>query len=314
MMSSDVSTSDQKQEDVSTAEFWVPSSDGHELRVLEARHVSTKGLAPSILFIHGVFSDGRFFFGARGGGARWFCSRGFVAYVADLRGHGNSRWPPARRWSWNFDMYVRDDIPALVSAVRARTRGPLFVVAHSMGGYAALAAIATNREVQRNLQGVAVLSCAVNDFTDGGISKRLALYASLGIARVTGHFPARFLKQGPSDEPTDVMAQFVRWAERRSFESHDGATNYWAALDSVQIPVLSAVGEADRFHASPARARKLLEHLGSSDKALRVFGRSSGLEVDLGHVDLARGPIAERVVFPEVRNWMLSRVVSSPSA
>ncbi|NOK37543.1 alpha/beta fold hydrolase [Corallococcus exercitus] len=286
-------------------EFWVPTSQEHALHVVEARTSATPPSAPGILFVPGLFSDGRFFLGGQGDGpARYFVDEGCVAYVASLRGHGKSRWPAKRAYDWSFDTYVRHDIPDLVRAVRARHPGPLFLLAHSMAGYAALAALGVDPSLQASLSGVCTLSSAVNDYTDGGFKKRFQLGFSSAVAGVLGRFPAKALKQGPWDEPAGVMRQFTDWAPTGAFRSADGATDYWSALGKVTLPVFAGVGAADVFHASPPRAQKLVAHLGSARKELAVLGRAQGLSWEAGHFDVVRGERARNEVLPRVLTWM----------
>ncbi|MBN9684259.1 MULTISPECIES: alpha/beta fold hydrolase [unclassified Corallococcus] len=293
------------KQELASREFWVPTSQEHALHVVDARLSTTPDSAPGILFVPGLFSDGRFFLGGQGdGAARTFVDAGCVAYVASLRGHGRSRWPAKRAYDWSFDTYVRHDIPDLVRAVRARHTGPLFLLAHSMAGYAALAALGVDPSLQASLSGVCTLSSAVNDYSDGGFKKRFQLGFSSAVAGVLGRFPAKALKQGPWDEPAGVMRQFTDWAPTGAFRSADGATDYWSALGNVTLPVFAGVGAADVFHASPQRAQKLVSHLGSAHKDLFVLGRAQGLSWDAGHFDVVRGERARAEVLPRVLAWM----------
>lgn len=287
-----------------TSEQWVSTSDGHELHVRRVQPPSVAGKAPAVLFLPGLFSDAGLFLGrSERGPVTVFADAGFVGYAASFRGHGASRWPRRRAYDWNFDTYVRHDIPDLVRATAARHDGPLFIMAHSMAGYATLAALGVDPALQEPLAGVATLSAAVNDYTDGGLSKRVRLTTAPVLGRLVGRFPARALKQGRWDEPAGLMRQFAQWAKRGSFHSADGGTDYWQALGRVQVPVLVGVGAADRFHASPARARKLADHLGGPTEYL-VLGRDTGLSWDAGHFDILRGSRAEAEVLPRVVAWM----------
>jgi len=292
--------------------WWVPTSQGHQLHVLEARLPGGAPGGVGVLFLHGLFSDGRFFLGTHGDGpARYFVEQGCTAFVAELRGHGRSRWPEKRAWDWSFDDYAREDIPALVRAVRARHTGPLFLLAHSMAGYAALAGLGLEPEVQRMLSGVCTLSTAVNDYSDGGLKKRLMMGFSSVVSGLLGRFPAKALKQGPWDEPAGVMKQFTDWAPTEGFRSSDGKTDYWQALGQVTLPVFSAIGEADVFHASPRRAEKLVSKLGSGDKTLVICGRSHGFGSDYGHFDLVRGSRSRQEVLPRAHEWMKARAATA---
>ncbi len=293
-------------------EWWVPTSGGHQLHVTQVRTEAASAKAPGILCLHGLFSDGRFFLGSNGEGpARYFIDQGCTAYIAELRGHGGSRWPEKRAWDWSFDAYAQHDIPDLVRAVRARHTGPLFLLAHSMAGYAALAGLGLHADAQRMLSGACVLSSAVNDYSDGGLKKAVMVRFSSLLAGLLGRFPAKALKQGPADEPAALMRQFAEWAATGAFRSVDGAADYWQALGQVTIPVFSGVGEADVFHASPRRAEKLVGKLGSGDKTFVICGRSHGFASDFGHFDIIRGSRAQKEILPRVHEWMLAHAAEA---
>lgn len=285
---------------------FVATSGGHQLQLRSIRPSdgANEGGAV-ILCVHGLFSDSRSFLGGGDQGpARALAERGHVVYLGELRGHGRSRGPASGRGGWGFDAYARADIPDLIRAVRARESGPLFLFCHSMAGYAALVGLAMEPALQAELAGVVTLSSAVNDYSDGGLKKAVMVRFGALLGGLLGRFPARALKMGPADEPGLLMRQFAAWAKDGSFRSEDGATDYWQALAGVKVPIFAGIGEADVFHASPARGKKLVEHLGGDDKTFVVLGRSSGLSRDFGHVDVLRGRAAEAEVLPQIDAWI----------
>lgn len=288
---------------------FIPTSDGHALQLRCVRPDPAAAHSAAVLFIHGLFSDSRFFLGAGDqGAARFFVERGYTVYLGELRGHGRSQRPGPARWDWGFDAYARHDLPDLIRAARARHDGPLFLFCHSMSGYAALVGLALDPALQQSLAGVVTLSSAVNDYSDGGLKKRFMVGLSATLGALLGRFPAKALKQGPADEPGKLMRQFAAWARDGSFTSEDGRTDYWQALAKVKLPVYAGIGQADVFHASPARGQKLLERLGSADKTFTVLGTRGGLARDYGHIDVARGKQAEAEVFPAIDAWMRARL------
>lgn len=293
-------------------EHWVPSSGGHELYVQDLPPgTGASPDAAAVLCLHGIFSDSRFFYNRSRphDTARWFAARGYRVFLGNLRGHGRSRWPDGKlRWDWNFDTYVNSDIPALIDFAANAHPGPLFLLGHSFGGYAAMAALGVQPALQARLRGACTLAAAVNDYSDGGLAKRIELPLASLLARCMGRMPARRLRLGPCDEPPALMAQIARWARHGSFRSLDGAKDYWQLVGRVTLPVYAGVGAADRFHASPARARKLLDHLGGRDRTFQVFGQRDGFARDFGHFDLATGRAAAEAVFPRVDAWMRARL------
>ena len=132
----------------SATDLWVPTGAGHVLYLRQLDPVGTP--VATVLLVHGVFFDGRFFLNARGEGpARFFLERNYRVLVGDFRGHGKSRWPEGkRRWDWSFDEYAQEDVAALVTQARQVQAGPLFVLCHSMGGYVALAGLGCQPKLQ----------------------------------------------------------------------------------------------------------------------------------------------------------------------
>lgn len=281
----------------------VPVEGGFRLHLL---HVTPEGCAPDapgVLALHGLFTHGAFFLNSKDEGpGRTLLDAGFRLHIADLRGHGKSEADDPKA-DWSLDAYVRQDIPALIRAISGG--GPLFLLAHSMAGYAALAALGCDPSLQARLAGAVVLSAAVNDYTDGGLSKRIQIPLSAWVAGLLGHFPARALKMGPCDEPVGLMRQLASWAPNGDFRGADG-TDYWAALGAVTLPVFALIGAGDVFHASPARARKLFDRLGSADRTFQICGKAEGFSKDFEHVDILRGQAAQAEVLPRVLAWMRS--------
>lgn len=156
---------------INSIDHWVEVVDRHQL-YLQELPAADAGHGRAILLLHGVFSNGRFFFNARQqGAARYFHDQGYRVFIGNLRGHGRSRWPAqtAKHWDWSFDTYVEQDIPALLRFVQARHNGLIYVLAHSFAGYALLVALGLSPDQQTRLAGLVLLAAAVNDYSDGGL-------------------------------------------------------------------------------------------------------------------------------------------------
>jgi len=288
---------------------WVGTPDGHQLALRVLAQKDNARPQAAVLCLHGVFSDGRFFLNARQmGPASAFLKQGYRVYVGELRGHGRSKWPPSsRQWDWSFDEYAQQDIPALINAAAALHDAPLFVLAHSMGGYALLAALGRDRALHSKVSGVCLLASAVNDYSEMGMRKRLLFPFAAILGWILGRFPARLLRMGVSDEPPGLMAQLAQWAPERKFSSRRGDVDYWKCLANVTLPVWAGVGTADKFHASVRRGRSLVDRLRSSDKTFVEIGIQSGFSKAFDHIGVLRGEAAEREVLPRLAAWMDAR-------
>lgn len=288
---------------------WADTPDGHRLALRVLGQQSDVRPQAAVFCLHGIFSDGRFFLNSRQTGpASAFLKRGYRVYVGELRGHGRSQWPPSsRQWDWSFDEYVNQDIPALINAAAALHDGPLFVLAHSMGGYAALASLGRDAGLHAKVSGVCLLASAVNDHSEMGVRKRLLFPFAAILGRILGRFPARLLRMGVSDEPPGLMAQLAQWAPEREFSSLRDDVDYWQCLSDVTLPVWAGVGTADRFHASVRRGRSLVDRLGSSDKTFVEIGVQTGFSKAFDHIGVLRGEAAEREILPRLMAWMDAR-------
>lgn len=305
-------TESERTSDPLTESRFLPCSDGHQLHFAE---VPSPGLTPScsVLFLHGLFSDSRFFLSTQGTGpARQFIDHGLRVMLGELRGHGRSRMPATKPWNWNFDTYVLEDIPRLIDAAANAASEPVFIVTHSMGGYATLASLALNERVRRRVAGVVLMASAVNDYSDGPWIKRVSIPFAAAMSHALGRLPARTLKLGPSPEPHGVLRQFADWAAHGRFDSADATTDYWKVLHDVKVPVLSFIGSGDTFHASPKRAERLVRALGSTDVTFIEAGREAGYSRDFGHIDLVRGNAAAVEIIPLAIDWILARAHSRP--
>lgn len=291
---------------------WIATPDGHQLSLRVLGQGSSRRPHAAILCLHGLFSDGRFFLNAKQKGpSSVFLEHGYQVYVGELRGHGQSKWPPSlRKWNWSFDEYVQQDIPALINAASELHEGPLFVLAHSIAGYALLVSLGLDSALHSKVSGVCVLASAVNDYSEMGIRKRLMFHFAVFLGSILGYFPARFLRMGVSDEPANLMKQFVKWAPKCQFASLQGDIDYWQCLNRVTLPVWAGVGTADRFHASVRRGRVLVDKLSSTDKKFVEIGMKSGFSYDFDHIGVLRGAAAEREVLPQLIAWMEERMPS----
>lgn len=253
-----------------------------------------------VVLVPGTFSNHTFWLGTRGTGlALALAAAGFDAWVLDPRGHGASQRPgPHDRW--DFDSWTRQDVPAALRAATAERRRPAFLIGHSAGGAAVLAALAAAPELRELVPGLVIAGTPLPWLQPWrGLGARLFRRVSLTL----GRFPARLLGLGPEDELPGVMAQWMQWNLQRRWRGEDGI-DYEARFPELRAPVLFLAGAADRFFAPPAACRALCDRIGSSDKTFLVCGRDSGFSEDLGHTGLLVHRAARAEVWPRILAWL----------
>jgi len=270
--------------------------------------------------------------------ARYLAARGLDVWAIDLRNHGDSRTRPKdgeKVAEVGFDDYVRKDAPAAVALVRSRTGAPAVLwVGHSMGGMvgygllgrgapdvAALVAIASPGSVHeeglvRFIAGAASVTSVLPQLHSRALTRMHAAvfggwvewhYDNLIYNRVnlSGHERRLLIGTAVDNLTRAESRQFRGWMKHDTFVSRDGHDDYAANLSKIRVPALLVSGTADRLVPSP-NVQFVMEHLGSTDKTHRIFGRSEGDAHDWGHVDLIAGKLAQKEVWPEIGAWILA--------
>jgi len=121
-----------------------------------------------------------------------------------------------------------------------------------------------------------------------------------------------FRKVGEDMSPGSIR-QYMLMLQRRRFVSSDGSYDYAAGLSKVVCPILVLGGLADNL-ASVGSQHYLYHHVGSREKAFRIFRRIDGDAADYGHVDLVLGRHARTDVFPLIADWLLGHAPASRPA
>ncbi len=307
--------------------FEVTTADGWPL-VLHLRRAAHRRAREPVVLCHGLANNHRFFeFHSPLSVGEYLSALGFDCYSVDLRGIGGSATPPpGKRRDATVDDFIAFDVPAILDAVTRHSRSPrAFWVGHSMGGLIALGA--ADEKLQEKLQGLATLGAPVFMRFSPRIAALLRLAQKLTVfgqlrldlvssfaAPFAGWFAvplARALSNpdhmgGPTTRrllatviapiSLGVLRQFERWAERGSFDSLDGQTDYRARLAHLRVPTLVVAGTAD--HLAPAEGcREAFTRTGSAQKAF--------LELEgFGHGDLVLSSPAVGALYPRLGAWL----------
>lgn len=272
-------------------ELEIHTADGIALRAVVDDPPEGVALAGTCVLAHAMFAR-KTSFGRRDrpGLAQALASAGFRAIAFDFRGHGDSVAS-----DYGYDDFVRFDLPAVVSAARARSdEQPVIVVGHSLGGHVALAAQGTNVLDADAIVGVAanVWHPALEPSLVRRALKRLIASASLRAASRIGRVPARALRLGSDDASLRYIDDLFRITRRARWKSADGGHDYLASLANVTIPVANVVGERDRLMCHPAAGGSFLK---------RCAGPTALFSAPAGHMDLVTSSRHHGVVLDAVR-------------
>lgn len=240
---------------------------------------------------------------------------------------------------WTVDDYIDHDVPAIISyVIQATGRPKLWWVGHSMGGMilyahmervsdprvAGFVAVASPMTIPQPpnemLQGVLkqegllkISALAINTTLPAKLASPLGgavqtpldklFYNRQNIDHLT---VTNLFLNVVEDIPQGVLDQFVHLVRTGEFERADGSYNYTKNLGKVSVPILLVAGQADNL-APPEVVRFAYDHVASSDKTYRMFGRVNGNKADYGHNDLVLGKHSRDEVFPLIARWLTER-------
>lgn len=259
----------------------------------------------TVLLGHAMMASRRTFVRRGGQGlAPLLCARGYRVVPFDFRGHGGSGPPASIRVDWSYDDLVREDVPAIVSALRDRFDGPIVLAGHSLGAHVTAAAIGTDRT---SLDGLVLLAGNVwlprlEPSLRRRARKTASLAAVLAIVTSVRKFPARAMGIGSDDEARSYLAAFFRWWKSDAWTSDDGRDDYLASLARVRCPVLSIASEGDVLDCVPACAERFLDYLGAPDRTFHVV---RGPDAP-GHMQLVTD-VASEPAWSDVASWLDER-------
>jgi predicted alpha/beta hydrolase len=231
---------------------------------------------------------------------------GIAVLSFDLRGHGESGPTASEGARFTYDDIVREDIPAIVDAGRARHPGlRVTLVGHSLAGHAGMIAAGLHPERAPD----AIVGLAPNLWAprfEPSVTKRMQkAVALLGWSIVTapfGRFESARFEMGNTAEPWGYVRQFVRFFRTNELSSDDGEDDYLAALARADLPVLAISSEGDTLLARPAAVARFAGAMGHARVTHRVVTRDD-LDPPPDHMELVTS-IRSKPIWREVARFV----------
>lgn len=306
--------------------------DGWELAIGRCRPRGPARRLP-VLLVHGIAMNRQAFeFGVPPYAlAAHLAEAGFDCFSLDLRGHGGSRrrarGAPRR---WTLDTYLAEDLPAAFDAIRALTgAAQVLYVGHSQGALLGLAAAGLHKDriaavaalaapvhfdVQERVKRLVHWKYPLRGTLTRPIARMLAPFSgywhprpaelAINLRNVERRVYRRLMANAIENMNPGVLAQFEAFVREDSFRSMDGKTDYRALLETCRQPALFVAAERDGM-APPAVVQAAYRRWGGPKRYV-VFER------DYGHTDLLLGRRAPEVVYPTVRDFLLSAIGDAP--
>jgi len=242
--------------------------------------------------------------------ARWLAQRGFLVYVAELRGQGPSS--P----SHELGDVVAEELPAVLRAVADDAPGPVDLVVHGWTGTLALAA--TVKELDGRVRRVVALDTPVLPEVPSALASLVVEEGGLGtldrwtfdqLFALGSRFPPRtkaaLRSTGLRDLPPQIRQQLLGWWRTGDLRLDDGST-VSARLAAYRLPTLLLLGLADGF-APPEQCSPLRE-VSKAKVEVRLYSRFENGD-DYSHASLLLGAGAPDDVFAPLAAFLEAKAV-----
>lgn len=243
---------------------WLATADG--VKLFQYRWLGAAEAKAGVVICHGFIEHA----GRYGHLAEALNRQGYMAYAADLRGHGRSEGE--RGFVSRFEEYLIDIESSIEAARQHLGPKPLFLVGHSMGGLISMSYALRENDQLRGVVASGPAVCIADRVFP--LLRKLARIVATVWPRL------RLVRMGVNNLSRDPQA--VRAFEsdplvfHGRFPARTGAEilRAGAALLSearrLETPLLVLQGEADAV-VDPAGAGEAYRRAGSGDKTLRSY-------------------------------------------
>lgn len=262
--------------------------------------------------------------------ARTIAAAGYDVFSVDLRGSGNSdrpRWFSPRKWDWDFETYLNQDLPAALEKILKVTgEKKVHWVGHSMGGMLAYAFL--QKEHAPKIKSAVILSSPARldqykfvmpiwsivsllpVLHVGMLAKFVSPLAELlpfmqrtfGNLELPRGYTARAMANTVEDVPMKLVGSFARWVKLGRIVLKDGL-DVSEGLASIKTPMLFMVGTSD-LTCIPKSVHEAFEAVGSKKKEFHWLGPDHGQQIEYGHQSVQFGRFSDKEVYPVIIDWL----------
>ncbi len=269
--------------------------------------------------------------------ARYMANSGYDSWILNLRGADVKGIIEYDNWDFNFDDFVKKDVPDAVHYILNKTqdRG-LYWIGHSMGGmllYSYLlqggdkfikAGVTLGSPVrftssEKTLSGLLklrpLLNLTVKIHANVFAKLLIPLTGALNTSFITNQMNVQnidphVIKIAQYNAVTPLssrlLAQFGNWVGKYAISLSDG-TKITENLTSIVTPLLIISGKGDKL-STVADTVYTYEKIRSKDKTYIELSAKNGFSADYGHIDLVFGKYAPEEVYPLIKEWLDSRI------
>jgi len=265
---------------------------------------------PAVLFLHGAVENGKIFYTHNNKGlAPFLAEHGYICYVADLRGRGQSKPAISKHAKYGQTEAILEDIPAFIDKITELEGQPAkYWVAHSWGGVLMNSVFARFPEYINDVKACAYFGSKrslYNHHPKKYLQGNLIWYTLAPLlAKKHGYLPAKKLKWGSDDESQKSHLQSMQWAKRQPWIDSDDGFDYSKEISTLTLPpILHIAGVRDKALAQPIDIQKFMDESGQGIQTMTIYGRKHGHQFDYDHINMLTHPKAREDQFTDLLAW-----------
>lgn len=266
-----------------------------------------------VLMLHGAIENGRIFYSHHGKGfGCYLADHGFPTYCADFAGRGLSKPRVKDGLKHSQNQLICDDIPKLINELYQKHQQPLHIICHSWGGVVLVASLLRFAELRNKVDSLVCFGTK-RQIRVQSLQRKLQIdvvwnRVAPWLCRQFGYLPAKKLKLGADDEPTQYLLDTIAWIKPSAFCDVSDAFDYqFAANDLSHWPrslFLAAVNDKVLGHADDVKL--FMQEAGLSDAEFRLLSKAKGDAEDYDHISMLTHPAARQDHFPQLVRWLLN--------
>ncbi|MBN8445734.1 MAG: alpha/beta fold hydrolase [Gammaproteobacteria bacterium] len=264
-----------------------------------------------VLMLHGAIENGRIFYSHSGKGFGCFLAdQGFPTYCADFAGRGLSQPRVKDGLAHSQNQLICADIPALINELYELHQQPLHIVCHSWGGVVLVASLLRFAELRSKVQSLVCFGTK-RQITGQSLQRKLQIdlvwnRLAPWLCRKFGHLPAKKLRLGADDEPTQYLLDTIAWIKPSAFCDVSDGFNYEAAASDLahwpRSKFIAAVNDKVLGHA--VDVQHFMREAGLAAAEFSLLAKANGNAEDYDHISMLTHPAATKDHFPELAKWL----------
>lgn len=266
---------------------------------------------PPVLMLHGAIENGRIFYSQQGKGLGCFLAdQGFSVYCADFAGRGKSQPSASKDFDHSQHQLICRDIPALLEYLYQQYQQKIHVVCHSWGGVVFAASLARFPKLCEIVASASYFGTK-RRISVQSFAKTLQvnlIWNRLGpwLCRRYGYLPAKKLRLGADNEPTQFLLDTIEWIHATAFVDPTDQFDYAVAAKHCPWPAswfFAAIN--DKVLGHPTDVQLFMAETQLHQAKLTVLG-SEPEQHSYDHISMLTHPKAQREHFLALAQWMKS--------